>query len=410
MDSAPQGAEVQRLDFGTLGNVERTHQGGLRVDAALTRAGVFTYFDHNGREIREWRPPEEVFHQDSLASLADAPVTDTHPPVMVDTSNFREFNRGHVVHGTIRQDQMRVASKLVLQDATLIAAVEKKDKREISCGYRCRIEEKSGVTPEGERFDRIQRGIRYNHVAVVQHGRAGEDVALRLDSAGNHVVPGTTKNGERPREEIRMKPFIRIDGVDYPLTTEAEIQAATNAYSRYQSKLDGIVSDLTKDRDSHQGRADAAEGEVKTLKTALAEAQDPKRLDARVRDRSELVTKAAAILGPDVKLDGLSDDEIRKLALAKARPEQKFDGKSPEYIQGVFTGLETPASAGTRTDNADPDGLAALQRGTNPNPDPKNRTDSVDPTDSAAARKRMDQANRTAWTQPLAYSKDQPRG
>jgi hypothetical protein len=406
MDSAPgPGPLVQRFDFGRLGQVERTPQGGVRVDAGLTRVGVFSYPAHDGKEIREYRPPEEVFHQDSLATLADAPVTDLHPPVMVGPDNFQTYSRGHVVHGTVRQDGEQVAARLVLQDGSLISAVERKDRREVSCGYQCRVEETPGVTPDGQRYDRIQRGIRYNHVAIVPHGRAGSNVALRLDAAGNHVVPGTTEIGARPREEIKMKPSIRIDGVDYPLTTEAEVQAAVQAHGRFQARLDAQVQDLTKARDQAQGRADAAEAKVQTLNTELAEAKDPKRLDARVQARAELVQKAAAILGQDVKLDGLTDAEIRSKVLQKARPEVKLDGRSEDYIQGLFSGLTTEAAA-PRKDSVDPDGLADLRRGTNPDPA---RKDAVDPNDAEAARKRMDTANRTAWQGPLAFSKDPPR-
>src|SRR5690606_20498946 len=108
---------------------------------------------------------------------------------------------------------------------------------------------------EGEKYDRVQRRIRYNHVAIVPEGRAGEAVALRMDAAGNtippggHVAPG--QNGEIPREERTMF-TIRIDGEDYPLGTDAERQAAVRAFQRYQTRVDGVmaqVADLTAARD-----------------------------------------------------------------------------------------------------------------------------------------------------------------
>lgn len=410
MDSAPGPApEVQRWDVGSIGNVERTPQGGLRVDAALTRTGIFTYTTPEGKEIREYRPPEEVFHQDSLATLADAPVTDLHPSVMVDTSNFSTYSRGHVTNGSVRQDRENVAARLVLQEAQLISAVERKDRRQVSCGYRCRVDETPGQTPDGQRYDRVQRNIRYNHVAIVPHGRAGESVALRLDSAGNHVAPGAI--GERPQEEKRMR-SIRIDGVDYPLNTEAEIQAATQAHARWVSKLDGSLATLTSERDLAQGRADAAEAKVATLTTELAEAKDPKRMDARVQERAELVTKAAPILGKDVKLDGLTDAEIRQRCVAKVRPEVKLDGRSEDYVQGLFMGLAPAAPAEPRKDaSQDPDGLGALRGATAPGPAGERQDGGVDPEkpDAEAARKRMDAQNRGAWQTPLAFSKDTPR-
>lgn len=408
MDSSPH-REVYRLDYGRLENVERTPQGGLRVDAGLTRTGVFIYSTHDGREIREYRPPEEVFHQDSLATLADAPVTDLHPPVMVDPGNFRTYAAGHVAHGTVRQDNTQVAASLVLQEGGLISAVETKARRDVSCGYACLVDETPGIAPDGQRYDRVQRRIRYNHVAIVPQGRAGSAVGLRLDAAGNGLAPGANE-GDFPQESTRMF-SIRIDGQEYPLGTEAERQAAVTAYNRAQVRQDAQVGSLTAERDTAQGRADAAEGQVRDLTAQLATATDPARLDAMVRDRTELVRVATAHLGAEVKLDGLMDADIRLLVLAKARPEVKLDGKSADYIQGLFQGLEVRQDAQTAVD---PDGLGTLRQATAPglevrqdgtNPVPP----TSDPYDSVAARKRMDATNRTAWTQPLAFSKDAPR-
>ncbi len=67
--------EVLRFDFnGSSGEFKRTPQGFLRVNARLTKVGIFKY--DGGRE---YRSEEEVFRVDSLVSLKGAPVTDLHP-------------------------------------------------------------------------------------------------------------------------------------------------------------------------------------------------------------------------------------------------------------------------------------------------------------------------------------------
>lgn len=66
--------EEVRFDFnGSSGEFSRTAQGFLRVNARLTKVGVFKY-----KGGREYRSEEEVFRADSLASLKGAPVTDLH--------------------------------------------------------------------------------------------------------------------------------------------------------------------------------------------------------------------------------------------------------------------------------------------------------------------------------------------
>ena len=392
------------MDFGTLGKVERTSLGGLRVDSGLTRVGVFSYQDAGGREVKEYRSPEEVFHQDSLATLEDVPVTNRHPPVMVGPQNFREYASGQVLHGTVRQDDTRLVAKLAIQESGLIASVEKRDATEVSCGYTCLVDNTPGVTPAGERYDRIQRRIRYNHVAIVPKGRAGSEISLRLDGAGNVVNPAGPTHGAKPRKEKTMQE-IRIDGIKYPLGTDAERQAAAQAMARYQTKLDaeGVrVATLTAERDSFQGRADAADLVVKDLETKLAAATDPTRMDAAINSRLGVIQTARSIMGEEAKLDGLTERQVMDAAILHGNPETKLDGRSDDYVQGLFAGVAARADAASA---ADPDGLGRIRQGTQPKPGQRRDSD----TDSEAARKRMDEANRTAWSKPLAFSKDAPQ-
>jgi len=54
--------EVLRFDFnGSSGEFERTAQGFLRINARLTKTGIFSY--------DEYRSDEEVFRADSLDSF-----------------------------------------------------------------------------------------------------------------------------------------------------------------------------------------------------------------------------------------------------------------------------------------------------------------------------------------------------
>lgn len=54
----------------------------------------------------------------------------------------------------------------------------KKGKKELSIGYRCIYEITSGIF-DGVPYDAIQRQIRGNHVALVEEGRSGPDVAVQ---------------------------------------------------------------------------------------------------------------------------------------------------------------------------------------------------------------------------------------
>jgi hypothetical protein len=134
---------VERLDFGRLGKAERTPSGGVKVPANLTRIGVFSYSLPDGSVRRELRHPDEVFAADSLATLAGAPVTDLHPSKPVRPSNWRKLSIGHVGESVERDDKF-VSAPLMIQDAEAIAAVERADRKEISCGYVCDLDATPG--------------------------------------------------------------------------------------------------------------------------------------------------------------------------------------------------------------------------------------------------------------------------
>lgn len=318
---------VQRIDSAVrLDGAKRTPQGGLRVDAALARPGILKYRQPNGSWISEYLSPEEAFNADSMASLTSAPVTKLHPPEMVSRKNWSKYSRGNVGE-TVRQDGNKIAATLYLQDADLADAVERGDMKEVSCGYACDLVNKPGVSPEGERYDRLQINRRYNHVAVVPMGRAGSEIALRLDASDNVI---TEDEGES------MKTFEKIDGVDYEVGTDAHKAAAGR-------RDEAAKADKT-EREKLQARADKGETDAKSEKTRAdaAEAELGKlRKDASDKARAALEVQARKVLGAAQKFDAadgkpMSDAAIRLAVAQKANPELKFDGKGDAYAEVLF--------------------------------------------------------------------------
>lgn len=190
-------ANVYRLDRGELQKPTKMSNGWMRIDGRITRTGVFTYRLPGGKVRRELRLPDEVFKTDAMQSFALVPVTDEHPPAMLDAHNTKDYARGSVA-GTLRKDGEFVAGELLITDAALIKKLEDGKAREISCGYNCDLDETPGVTSDGLRYDAIQRNIRGNHVAIVPKGRAGPEARVRMDGAGVEVIDG---DPDQPRDE-----------------------------------------------------------------------------------------------------------------------------------------------------------------------------------------------------------------
>ncbi len=183
---------VERFDFQRIdaARVTQTPQGFLRVSGNLTRVGVLPYYRADGTVYRELRHPEEIFREDSLATMRLAPVTDLHRG-MVNPNNVGDIQVGVVGEDIDHTDRFVTGSALI-QRADSIAAVRSKKRCELSPGYRCYVEDAPGKW-NGQEYDGIQRNVVYNHLAIgpKNWGRSGPDVALRMDglSAGAAFSP-----------------------------------------------------------------------------------------------------------------------------------------------------------------------------------------------------------------------------
>lgn len=154
-------------------NISKTKAGFLVCEnVKVARTGIQYYAGgremqvsgFEGKQIKAYRLPEDVFEKDSLASYEGAPVTDNHTE-WVTPENYSRYLKGHFQN--VRRVGKSVVGDLVINDPELIAKVEAGTKREISAGYDYSWERyKDGV--------RVFN-IRVNHIAVVTEGRAGPD-------------------------------------------------------------------------------------------------------------------------------------------------------------------------------------------------------------------------------------------
>ena len=151
----------------------------LCLNVPVARTGTQEYLPAEiglpggGEPVPVFRPPEEVFSPETIASFEGMPVTNDHPPDGVDISNIRALQKGHahnVRRGSGENADLLLAD-LIITDPALITAILEDGKREISCGYTYELHEENGQY--------IQRKIRGNHVAVVDAGRAGSRVSIQ---------------------------------------------------------------------------------------------------------------------------------------------------------------------------------------------------------------------------------------
>lgn len=352
MSKRLQRKETFNLD---VANAKRTPEGFLVVPMTATRTGVLTYF-RDGQTFKELRLPEEVFSPDSMKSLALKPITDGHPYAepegRVDIKNVRRLQVGMVGENITSSDNRFLKATAIITDSEAIKKAEA-GKQQVSCGYDKEIEFASGYWDgkeinqdgRGEKFDAIQRNIKYNHVALVNRGRAGEEVRLHLDEDFNLI-----------EEDEIMQVKITVDGKEVEVSADAAeiIKALQTRAADEVTKRKAAEAKITQDT---EGKLKLATDEVEALKAEnaklkgsldakeaqLTDLQDPVKFNAKVQARSQLIASAKGLMGLDSEdkekkaaLDGLSDLEVMKAALKHITPDLNLDGKGEDYIKGRF--------------------------------------------------------------------------
>ena len=338
-------ARVVRYDFSSLDGVSFTKEGFMKCDAVLARTGVQTYRTRDGQVIREYRPPEEVFRQESMDSAKGRPVTNGHPPIgLITADTATMYTKGYTGDNVRREKagncELLVGNLTVVDKQTIEDS--KNGKRQISQGYQLELEFKSGFDPvTGEAYDAIQRNIVHNHTAIVDLARAGSIASLRLDAEDAVLV-----DEKYQKEEQTMK--IVLDGKELEVSDEvgaaikkelAKKDEALTAKSQEIVKKDGEISAAKAEASTFKGKADALDAEVNTLKTKvdavqITDAQIQEKVTARISvlDAARKLVKKEDV----VKLDSMSELDIKKAVILSLSPDTKLDGKDAAYINGRF--------------------------------------------------------------------------
>lgn len=149
-------------------------------DVPIARTGKQQYLrkelglkDNPDGVVNVYRTEEEVFDKKTIASFEGKVFTDEHPSDWVTPLNFSTYAKGAVTNvrrGTGKEKDLLLAD-IIVYNQQQIEEIERKEKREVSCGYECEY------TPYKDGF--VQSNIVGNHVALVSAGRAGKRVAIK---------------------------------------------------------------------------------------------------------------------------------------------------------------------------------------------------------------------------------------
>lgn len=307
---------------------------GFLVDTpVVARLGVQVYYMEDGSTLREFRPAEEVFKEESLASYQGKPMTLDH--VFVNSDNAKDVVVGSV-SGKAEALGSTVIAPIVIYSQQAIDEARSGNAKELSVGYSAFIDntpgwgdpvtgqyvlksdaQESDVDPTWQEFDAIQRDIKVNHLAMVYRGRAG---IAKLNMDGQQENP-YTDDVKSNIEEKDMTVKIKIDSAEVEVSKDVadHIAKLDSAIEAQKAKVDTIEAE----RDALKAKVDGIPAEIeKAVKAAKADAEA----------LAALVTVAAEA---GVKADGLDAKGI-KVAYVKEVSGLDVSEKSDAYIDAAF--------------------------------------------------------------------------
>lgn len=321
--------------FDTASFKATVDENGFLVDTpVVARLGVQVYYTDDGSEVREFRPSEEVFKEESLASYQGKPMTLDH--VFVNSDNAKDLVVGSVT-GKAEALGSTVIAPIVVYSQKAIDEARAGNAKELSVGYSAYLDETPGwgnpvtgeyvlksdakesdVPTDWQEFDAIQRDIRVNHLAMVFRGRAG---VAKLNMDGQQENP-YTDSVDSIKEDVKEMVKIKLDGA-----TEFEIAPEVAAH----------IESIKKDGADMKAKADAMEAERDSMKAKVdaMPAEIEKAVKAAKADADELAKLVAVAAEVGVKADGM-DAKAIKVAYVKQVSGLEVAEKSDAYIDAAF--------------------------------------------------------------------------
>lgn len=312
----------------SLTDAKITGEGYLVADAYVARGNnIQTYLARElgltdrapTDKVRVFRPADEVFALDSLKTIVGRPITLDHPPEDVTADNWAKYAKGDV-GSDIMRDGDRVRLSLKVMDAAAVRSM-KTDRQQFSLGYKAEIFMEDGEF-EGEPYDAVARGYKYNHLAACRVARGGSDLRI------------VDERSPQPGEN-KMK-TIMVDGIpvaDVSPAAEAVIDRLTNQLKDSATSLTALQTangELT-------AQVGVKDGEIAALKKSVEDAAlTPEKLDIAVQARALIVDTAKKVIGDSFDPKGKTDGDIKRAVVSKHLDAATVAGMNDDGISGAF--------------------------------------------------------------------------
>lgn len=347
---------------------ELTPEGYLKATAAITRVGVQHY---SAREfgvdsddlIGVFRPPETVFHQETIDSIKLKPITFFHPDEEVNSKNANRLQVGTVGEKVEAISSETLGASIQITDDDIVKQVLGREVEELSLGYDCYIVSEAGEYNGETYIYKFDGPMINNHLAIVPEGRCGDSVKILDggDAVKKRQAIKALRDAGVSEEKIKLfmssakddddiqgadlkeynKLLIAAQDIDMGALVPA-IVAELKPSLEEMVKTPEFTSSLAKEIAAGMGSGTGGEDQENY---PVDPEMDAKAMDAKIKDqaqsRAALIGKATPFIqDKEFKIFDAEEIDIVKKALAAVGiKDDAVKDKSIEYLTGQLDAI-----------------------------------------------------------------------
>lgn len=326
------------------------NNGWLEVkDNPISKVGVFDYL---GAEIgapepdriyKVFRPPEELGSEETIKSFRLTPFIVDHEMLGKNATPAEKKGIQGVIGENVYFEHPYLRGNIKIFSDAALSDISS-GKIDLSPGYRSRYDFGNPGVYEGEAYEVVQRHLRGNHLALVDEGRTGADVAVQ-----DHLVvtidtkelirmseedkdkkqPTGDENGFTPEQVEQIKQIVvaalaagtpATDGdPEKKETTDGDSdpeKKTGDAEAEAEKAVEDAEAEAEKAESGDPEAVEAAEVAIETAEEAIAEAKE--ELDQATTD--SLTRRLKRLKRSIASMDEMSSMKRKIARLEKARP------------------------------------------------------------------------------------------
>lgn len=275
--------------------------------------------------VKVYRPEEEVFKPESLASLENKAFTVYHPEEMVNSSNDSKLRKGSVYN--VRREGNTIVGDIQVTDQDTIDKLQ--HIKCLSLGYNLDLDKM-----EDTENSYIARNIKYNHLALVPKGRSkvaqinDSDQEIMEDEYMSIFHRNVKVSDAEKEEEKKAKDVEEKEDVKEELEEEKKVEATDEEEKAEDCNSKDVEDCNSKDEEDEDDKKGEDEDTTEKVEKKEEKVEEEKKEDNKEEEKVVEKKEEKKIKdGGEMTLEEINNlqDDVRAVALAEYKAKMMAD-------------------------------------------------------------------------------------